>query len=99
MLARDLSYLMLADMFCGITTVSFFSPKRKICEALVSSISASVFVRESDLSSFDLNEGELLYMPSWNLELSVVEVYWVVIPHEERTIAATIISNELFFMI
>jgi hypothetical protein len=51
---------MLADMFSGIITVSFFSPKRYIFDALVSSIKASVFDCDSTFSVFERNDGELL---------------------------------------
>ena len=56
----DLSYHMLADMSSGIITVSFFSPKRYIVEALVLSTKASVSAFDSCLSVFDLKDGPLL---------------------------------------
>ena len=66
---------------------------------MVSSTNASVCARDSDFSALERNDGELLYMPSWNLESSVVEVYWDAIPHEDRISVTTIISNEFFFII
>ena len=90
---------MLADMFSGIMTVSFFSPKRYISEAFVALIKESVIARDSVFSSFERNDGELLYMPSWNLASLDVEVYWDAIPHEDSISETTIISNELFFII
>jgi hypothetical protein len=51
---------MLADMFSGIMTVSFLSPKRYIFDAFVSSTRASVFDCDSIFSAFDLNDGVLL---------------------------------------
>jgi hypothetical protein len=59
-LARDLSYLIDADMFSGIMTVSFLSPKRYILDAFVSSMSASVFACDSAFSVLDMKDGELL---------------------------------------
>jgi hypothetical protein len=56
----SLSYQMLADMSSGIITVSFFSPKRYILDALVFSTKASVSAFDSCLSTFDLKDGPLL---------------------------------------
>jgi hypothetical protein len=51
---------MLADMSSGIITVSFFSPKRYMVEALVFSTNASVSAFDSSLSAFDMKDGPLL---------------------------------------
>jgi hypothetical protein len=51
---------MVADMFCGIITVSFLSPKRYISEAFVSSTSFSVSLSAACLYALEMNVGPLL---------------------------------------
>lgn len=52
-------------------------------------------------SSFSVllrKDGELLYIPSWNLWPVLDDAYWAAAPHEESATAAIISSIELFFM-
>lgn len=78
--------------------VSTCSPTRYISDALVFSIRASVAAISSALSSLDLKDGELLYIPSWNCCPLSDEANWAAVPHDESTKAAAISSIELFFM-
>ncbi len=78
--------------------VSFLSPNRYISDAFVFSTRASVAARSSAFSSFERNEGELPYMPSWNFCPLSDEAVRAAVPHDESTKAAVISSIELFFM-
>ena len=79
-------------------TVSFLSPNRYICDSFVFATRASVSVLDSAFSSFVLNDGELLYMPSWNLCPLSDETEPAIIPHEETVATAAKNSMKVFFM-
>ena len=78
--------------------VSFFSPNKYISDAFVFSIRASVAACSSTFSTFDLKDGELLYIPSWNCCPLSDEASWAVVPHDESIKAIAMSSTELFFM-
>ena len=92
------SYWIRAEKLSGIIIVSTFSPKRYISEAFVFSTRASVAAISSAFSTLDLNDGELLYIPSWNCCPLSDEANWAAVPHDESTKAAAMSSVELFFM-
>ena len=89
---------MRAEKLSGITIVSACSPNRYISDAFVFSIRASVAAISSAFSSFDLKDGELLYIPSWNCCPLSDEANWAAVPHDESIKAAAMSSIELFFM-
>ena len=78
--------------------MSFLSPKRYISDAFVFSTRASVAALFSAFSALLLKDGELSYIPSWNLCPLSDDANWAAAPHEESTMAAIISSIELFFM-
>ena len=62
-------------------------------------MSESVALFDAVFSALVLNEGELLYMPSWNLEPSSEDADWAIIPHEANDKSAPSISMEVIFIV
>ena len=79
--------------------VSFLSPKRYIGDSLVMATRASVSDFAAAFSALLLKEGELLYMPSWNIEPSSEEADWAIIPHEVNARMAPKSSMQVFFIV
>lgn len=95
----SLSKLIFAAMSLGMKTVSFLSPNRYMVEPLVFSMSSSVSFCDVATSVFDLNDGTLPYIPSWNFCPSEEEAILAVTPHDDNMVIAAITRSKLFFIL
>jgi hypothetical protein len=54
---------------------------------------------EAVSSAFELKDGALAYMPSWNFWLPEEVLILAAVPHETNAVAVAMISSKLFFIL